>query len=112
MNRFFGAVGFATPVEKAPGVWEDVVVENEYYGDIIRNTRQLQNDSRVLPNLAVNNSISILADPYAAEHFFAMRYVRWAGTLWTVTDVEVRSPRLILRLGEVYNGPVAASGSP
>jgi hypothetical protein len=34
------------------------------------------------------------------------------GTLWTVSDVEVQSPRLLLRLGGVYNGPRAAPSSP
>jgi hypothetical protein len=27
------------------------------------------------------------------------------GTLWTLSNVEVQSPRLVLRLGGVYNGP-------
>jgi hypothetical protein len=35
--------------------------------------------------------ISIVADAYANDHFFAIRYVEWAGVLWTVTDVEVRA---------------------
>ncbi|MCA1806977.1 MAG: hypothetical protein LC687_03870, partial [Actinobacteria bacterium] len=58
-------------------------------------------------DLSVGNSISIVADAYANEHFFAIRYIRWAGTLWTVQNVDVESPRLVLRLGGVYNGPTA-----
>ena len=50
--------------------------------------------------------ISIVADPYANENFFAIRYVQWMGTLWKVTEVEVQSPRLLLRLGGKYNGPI------
>ena len=46
-----------------------------------------------------------VADAYANEHFFAMRYVKWAGVLWKVDNVDVESPRLILRLGGVYDGP-------
>lgn len=76
-------------------------------GDILRNTRRLQSGESVNDDLSVGNSISIVADAYANEHFFAMRYVQWAGTLWKVSDVEVQSPRLILRLGGVYNGPTA-----
>jgi hypothetical protein len=56
-------------------------------------------------DLTVSNSISIIADAYANEHFFAIRYVDWAGALWTVSEIEIQSPRLILRLGGVYNGP-------
>jgi hypothetical protein len=111
-NRYFGTVGFAETIEKAAGVWEDVIVEKQYYGDVLRNTRSLVDGQQVNDNLVVNNSISIVADPYASEHFFAMRYISWAGTRWTVTDVEVRSPRLLLRLGEVYNGPTPAPVTP
>ena len=46
-----------------------------------------------------------MADSYAEENFFAIKYVRWMGARWVVTNVEVRRPRLILNLGEVYNGP-------
>ena len=56
-------------------------------------------------DLSVGNSISIVADAFANEHFFAVRYVEWAGTLWTISEVEVQAPRLLLRLGGVYNGP-------
>lgn len=112
MTRFYGAVGFATPTEMSPGVWDDVIVERSYYGDVIRNSRRLQVGEDVNDDLTVENSISIVADPYANEQFFAVRYVRWAGTLWEVPTVEVQSPRLILRLGGVYNGPTPAPDVP
>lgn len=107
MTRFYGAIGYGESVEQSPGVWVDDIVEYNYYGDVIRNTRRLQDDNKVNNDLTVSNSISIVADAYAREHFFAIRYIRWAGTLWTVRDVEVQAPRLLLRLGEVYNGPTA-----
>lgn len=105
MARFFGRVGYGETVETRPGVHEDVIVEHQYYGDVIRNTRQLTDGEHLNKDLSVANSISIVADAYANDHFFAIRYVEWAGVLWTVSDVEVQSPRLVLRLGEVYNGP-------
>lgn len=104
MAKFYGEIGYGESVETAPGVWEDVVTEYSYYGDVIRNTRQLNTGENLNSNITVNNSISIVADAYANEHFFAIRYIKWAGTLWTVTEVEVKSPRLILRMGGVYNG--------
>lgn len=109
MAKFFGRVGYGESQESSPGVFEDVIVEREYYGDIIRNTRQLSEGERLHKDLNVSNQISILADAYANDHFFAIRYVEWAGVLWTVSDVEVQSPRLLLRLGEVYNGPTPAA---
>lgn len=113
MARFFGAVGFSEgQVEKQRGRFVDVVVEHNYYGDIVRNTRQLETGEKINNDLSVNNSISILADAYAREHFFAMRYVRWAGVRWIVSEVDASShPRLILRLGGIYNGPEPAGTS-
>jgi hypothetical protein len=106
-RRFHGRVGYGESVETAPGIWNDEITEASYFGDIIRNTRQLQDGTKVNDDLSVNNSISIVADAYAFEHFFAIRYVEWAGTLWTVPTVEVQGPRLLLTLGGVYNGPTA-----
>lgn len=113
MARFYGRVGYGESVEvldeneDGTGVWIDTIVEHYYYGDVIRNTRNLQEGENLNFDLSVQNSISIVADAYANEHFFAIRYVEWAGTLWTVSAVEVQSPRLLLRLGEVYNGSKA-----
>lgn len=109
MAKFYGRVGYGETVETEPGVWVDTIVEHSYYGDVIRNTRQLQPGENLNQDLSVQNSISLLADAYANDHFFAIRYVEWAGALWTVSTVEVQSPRLLLRLGEVYNGPTPAA---
>lgn len=108
MAKFYGEVGYGESVEGRPGVWADQMTERNYYGDVIRNTRRLVDGMDVNKDITVNNSISIVADAYALEHFFAIRYVKWAGTLWNVTEVDAsQRPRLILRLGGVYNGPTA-----
>lgn len=106
-TKFYDVVGYGQSVENPPdsGVWEDQITEYSYYGDVIRNSRRLEPGENLNPNISVGNSISIVADEYAIEHFFAIRYIRWAGALWTVTNVEVKSPRLVLSLGSVYNGP-------
>ncbi len=109
MARFFGAVGFAVRDENAaPGVWVEKMIEKPYYGDVIRNARRLQNGSdKVNKDLTVNNSISIVADAYANENFFAMRYIEWMGAPWEVLEVSVERPRLVLTLGGKWNGEVA-----
>lgn len=104
MARFYGVVGYGVTVETAAGVWEDSVVERSYFGEVIRNTRKLTEGENLNDDLSVSNSISIVADAYASDHFHAIRYVKWAGSLWKVSDVQVERPRLILRLGGVYNG--------
>jgi hypothetical protein len=109
--KFYGKIGYGISTETAPGVWQDEIVERDYYGDIVRNVRTLQEGQNLNNDISVGNSISIVADAYANEHFFAIRYIQWAGTLWTVSDVEVQSPRLLLRLGGVYNGPKATAPS-
>lgn len=112
MAKFYGEIGYGEPVESDPGVWTDNIVEYKYRGDVVRNTRKLQEGENLNNDLSVGNSISIVADAYANEHFFAIRYIRWAGTLWKIDEVEVQSPRLLLRLGGVYNGPKAAVTEP
>lgn len=107
MAKFHGRIGYGENTETAPGVFVDAIVERMYYGDVIRNSRGLREADKVNQDLTVGNSISIVGDAYANEHFFAIRYVEWAGSLWAVVDVEVQRPRLILRLGEVYNGPTS-----
>ncbi len=110
MAKFYGEVGYGESQENPPGsgVWTDQVTEVSYYGDVIRNVRKLGEGE--MPNdlnndITLGNSISIVADEYANRHFILIKYVRWMGELWTVSNVEVRSPRLILSLGSVYNGP-------
>ena len=113
MAKFSGKIGYAQTIETAPGVHEETITERLYYGDVTRTSRALRNGEQVNPVLSLGNSISIVADAFATEHFFAIRYVEWAGTRWTVVDVEVQPPRLLLRLGEVYNGlTVTAPSSP
>ena len=110
MKRFHGRVGYGESVETAPGVWEDVITERNYFGDVVRNARRRDYSGEKLnADISVGNSISIVADAYAYEHFFAMKYVEWMGALGTISEVEVERPRLILRLGGVYNGPKKSS---
>jgi len=103
MAKFYGKIGYAIATETAEGVWEDVITTREYYGDLIRNTRKLQPSSNLNDNINVANEISIIADPFANENFFSMRYVEYMNAKWKVSDVVVQFPRLILSLGGLYN---------
>ena len=106
MARFFGEVGFAEEnLETSPGVYEDIIVEKKYYGNVVRNARRFLDGSTIVDGVEIDNAISILANAYANEHINAMRYVMWRGTRWEISSVEDQRPRLLLRLGGVYNGP-------
>lgn len=104
MNRYYGTVGYVEMVENAPSVWEEVITERHYYGDILRNSARFQASQNLNDDMNISNSISIVADPYAYNHFNQIRYITFMGSKWKVTNIEVQSPRLILTIGGVYNG--------
>lgn len=103
MTRWCGVIGYAETLEIEPGVWSEEFTERKYYGDLLRNSRRLQGLQQVNDDITISNQISILADPYAVQHFHAIRYAELFGTKWKVSSVEVQYPRLILELGGVYN---------
>lgn len=110
MAKFYGRIGFAIGNTDGTGAYEGVVTETPvkerpYYGDVLRNSRRFENGSDINDDLKIDNRISIMADAYANEHFFEMKYVDWMGCRWKVTNVEVQRPRLIITIGGVYNGP-------
>lgn len=107
--KFHGKVGYGQTMEMSPGVHEDVIVERFYFGDVTRASRQIAQGENLNSDLSLGNAISIVADSYVTENFFNIRYVEWRGVRWTVSNVEIHPPRLLMHLGEVYNGPSAAA---
>ena len=103
MARYHGYVGYAIDVEAYPGVWEERISEHEYFGDVLKNRINMQQGSIVNAKITISNSISIIADPFAFEHVYAMRYVIYLGKKWSIVNVSIERPRLILTLGGLYN---------
>ena len=103
MAKFYGAVGYATPEQTRPGVWEDRITTRNYYGDLGRNVLRVQSSEYLNDNINIANEISIIADAYANENFHSMRYIEFMGAKWKITNVEVKHPRLILTVGGLYN---------
>lgn len=106
MAVYYGKIGFMETVETSPSVWTEVVREYPYSGKILSNSKSWSTSDQENDELRINVKLSIIADPYAREHFFALRYVCWNGVKWKVTSVEPKFPRLLLTLGEVYNGEI------
>lgn len=104
MAKWYGEIGFAETVETKPGVWVEQITKRNYYGDVTRDSRRLQNADKLNDNVNISNQISIISDPYANENFHSMRYAFYMGTRWKITDIEVQYPRLNLTLGGVWNG--------
>ena len=102
--RFFGIVGFETTVETKPGVWEPVIEEREYQGDVNRNQRRWQDQQNSINDrLNISNEISILADDYMLENLGSMKYVVYGGNKWKITWINMQYPRVILTLSNIYN---------
>lgn len=107
MAKFYGKIGYVDTTETTPGVWVEQITERNYFGDMGRNTRRLESSGNLNDNINISNEISIVADPYAYDHFHTMRYVELMGARWKITNIEVQRPRLILTLGGLYNGEQA-----
>ena len=108
MAKFYGEIGIVfDQVENVPGVFKDSIVKRNKAGDVLRNVSKMQNGENLNDNLTIDNKLSIVADPFANENFYAMRFVNWMGAFWKISSVEVQRPRLILTIGGVYNGSTA-----
>lgn len=106
MARFYGPIGYAIKFEARPGFWKDRIEEHIHVGDVLRNSsRWSSSPDSTNDDLNFSNQISIMADPFAMNHLHSMKYVRWMGANWKITNIEEKYPRLILTLGGVYNGP-------
>lgn len=110
MARFSGTIGFLRTVETDPvdhpGVYNEVLTEKRYYGDVLSNSRRWdQNGNYLNDNLVINNRISVVADTFARANLGAMRFVRWLGDTWKITNAEIQYPRIILTIGGQYHEP-------
>lgn len=103
MAKFSGIIGFAVTKETSPGVWTEEIVERSYKGDVVRNYVRWDSGDKINDDLSLHNSFSIVADAFLFEHLGVIRYVKWMGTAWKVTEIEPQRPRLTLTVGGVYN---------
>lgn len=110
MTRYFGEIGFGSTEEDPSdsGNWVTTITEKKMKGDVVRRSRQLDVGDSVNPSVSLSVSVSVVADADSLANHQSIRYAMLSGVRWVVTDVEIQRPRLILRLGEVYNGPIPA----
>lgn len=105
MAKWFGKIAYSETVETVPGVWTPQDTIREYYGDVIRNTtRWSGNPDSTNDDLTVSSQISIVADPFAIDNFYSIKWIEFMGAKWKITSVEPQFPRLLLTLGGVFNG--------
>lgn len=111
--KFYDAVGFAESVERpeGSGVYEDIITERMLYGEVLRNTRALAEGDKVNNDRSIGNRFSLMNDPYSGANFNSIRYIKWMGKRYLVTQIEVVPPRLLLTPGGVYHGPTPTATS-
>ena len=110
MARFYGPVGYVIAKEVRTGFWQEEAEEHNYYGD----TKKLYvkwdaSSQQVNDDISPTNQIRIVANDYAFANAGSIRYVKWMGTYWKVTGIDVERPRITLTLGGVYNGKKVAT---
>lgn len=104
MAKWSGKIGFYKEVETSPGVWDEAITEHKYCGDALRIIRRTKSADKVNDDIEISNEISIVADAYARENLYSIRYAEFMGALWKVESVLPEHPRLKLTLGGLYNG--------
>ena len=72
---------------------------------MLSNSRRWDQNGNLNDNLVINNRISIVADKFATANMGAMKFVRWLGDTWKITNVEIQYPRVILTIGGQYHEP-------
>ncbi len=102
-GKYYGSIIFAEEQETSPGVWTEVLIQRQYYGDFLSNVRRWSTEDKVNDDLTINTRISIVEDAYIKDNFHKIRYAEYMGVWWKVTSVEPQYPRLILTLGGVAN---------
>lgn len=105
--KYQGRIGFAEYAETDPidhpSVYEEIIRERSVVGDVERRSKRYQNGGHLHDDLAMNNVISIVADPVLLEKSYQIRYATYMGVKWKVDEITPEPPRLILTLGELYN---------
>ena len=106
--KYFGKIGYVETVNtpEDPDVYTERITERNYYGDVVRDNRNLESTSNLNDDFSVSGQFSIVADSYAYKHFRYIRYVEYLGVKWKVTSVDPLSrPRIIITVRGVYNAP-------
>lgn len=106
MGKFVGQIGFIKSVEHTPGLFENETIERPYTGEILQDVRNWRSNETVNDDLTLSNRFSVIADNYILNNMYAMKYVVWRGVCWSVTKIELQTPRITITVGGVYNGHV------
>lgn len=105
--KFYGNIGYAIPHTDDYGVTTDTITERLAFGDIVKVTNNVVGAQQVEDNIRLNNEFRIVMDAFITENFQYIKYIEWNGAMWKVSSatVDPDRPRIIIYVGDVYNGP-------
>jgi hypothetical protein len=103
MAKYHGKIGYIIPTEVRPGVWKDMPIEKEAYGDFLQEKGNIQQTDKISKDVSISGQLVVMATQFAMTNFQHIRYATYMGTAWSVTSVRPAYPRLHLTLGEKYN---------
>lgn len=103
--RYSGVMGYAVNTEVSPGVYEDIIQERPYLGNVEQRTETFVNGDTLIPNYRLTTSVSVLSDGVFKDMYENLRYIEYKGIRWTASSIVHGYPRITIYLGEVYNGP-------
>ena len=103
MAKFIRPIGFAKQVETEPDIWEEVITERSYSGELVRTKSRFKTSNSVNSDVDIDTEISIAADQFAIENFRSMVYIEYMGVKWRIESADIKRPRIILTIGGVYN---------
>lgn len=101
--RFSGLIGIVSYEETSFQVWENVIREYKYKGDILQDRRRyVQTEGTPNTSMKLNNRVSIIMDRRLRDNQKHLKYVVWNGSKWKVDEIEIDPPRINIYLGELY----------
>lgn len=103
MAKWYGKIGYSIDEEVERGLHRNIIVEREYYGDVIDSKWRRNNNGVINDDISLSRTISIVSDPYAIQHCSHITYVEYLGEKWNVTDINPQFPRILLTLGGISN---------
>jgi hypothetical protein len=103
--RYSGVLGISGQAEVRPGIWEDVNVEVPVLGTWEQRTEVLEGEGSVLPRYTTTTSISVPARGVGPQDNSDIRYITFKGAAWQIRTIVDQYPKLVIYIGEKYNGP-------
>lgn len=104
MSKWAGKLGFVlTAQETVTSVFQEPVVEKDYKGLILRESRG-SSPKESVPNQDpyVRMAISVIPGLFLRNNIASCRYATYMNQKWSITSFEVQGGRFILNLGDKY----------